>query len=148
LFKRHQLEHDGIMEPRAQCKVCDIWLKNEMSLRKHLRNLHDDSNVEHICPMCKKKCPTRSALKSHKFYVHSNRTYECTICKKEFKKAISLKEHMTTHTGEILYTCPHCPKTFTSNANLHHHRKKDHRLEWEQKRANTVLKRSINTETK
>lgn len=41
---------------------------------------------------------------------------------------------MATHTGEILYTCPHCPKTFVSNANMHSHRKKKHRKEWEETR--------------
>lgn len=41
---------------------------------------------------------------------------------------------MTTHTGEVLYTCPHCPQTFNSNANMHAHRKKVHRKEWEENR--------------
>lgn len=50
---------------------------------------------------------------------------------------------MTTHTGEVLYTCPHCPKTFNSNANMHSHRKKVHRKEWEEKR----LQRRCNTST-
>lgn len=46
------------------------------------------------------------------------------------------QEHMTTHTGEVLYTCPHCPKTFNSHANMHAHRKKVHRKEWEERRKN------------
>jgi len=57
-----------------------------------------------------------------------------------------LQEHMTTHTGEVLYTCPHCPQTFNSNANMHAHRKKVHRKEWEENR-HKRLNRSRKSDT-
>lgn len=82
-----------------------------------------------------KVSPSRSAMLSHKRYVHgTEKSYECGICRKSFKKQLSLREHMTTHTGEVLYRCPHCPKTFNSNANMHAHRKKIHPREFEQTR--------------
>lgn len=41
---------------------------------------------------------------------------------------------MATHTGEMLYSCPHCPRAFKSSANMHSHRKKVHRIEWDEAR--------------
>jgi uncharacterized C2H2 Zn-finger protein len=40
---------------------------------------------------------------------------------------------MTIHTGETLYACPYCPKTCNSRANMHAHKKKIHKLQWEEK---------------
>jgi biotin synthase-related radical SAM superfamily protein len=43
---------------------------------------------------------------------------------------------MTVHTGEVLYSCTYCPKTFNSNANMHAHRKKIHKAQWEENQLN------------
>lgn len=48
---------------------------------------------------------------------------------------------MATHTGIALYTCPWCPKTFNANGGLHAHRKRQHRLEWEENRRQKHLER-------
>ncbi|CAD7078156.1 unnamed protein product [Hermetia illucens] len=136
LFAKHQLEHAGVTEPRVQCEICGAWLKHQHSLKKHLMR-HEEAQNQHICTMCGKVAPSKGALRSHIHYVHASaRSFKCSVCDKGFKKAIVLKEHMTTHTGEVLYTCPHCPKTFNSHANMHAHRKKVHRKEWEERRKN------------
>ncbi|XP_055918365.1 zinc finger protein 729-like [Eupeodes corollae] len=131
-FDRHMEEHEGIVQPQVQCQECGSWLKDKNSLRKHMYK-HDGKT--YTCDVCGKVSQTKSSLQSHMRYVHeASRTFQCTFCDKSFKKSVILKEHMTQHTGEVLYTCPHCPKTFNSKANMHSHRKKKHREEWEANR--------------
>ncbi|EDW31805.1 GL10766 [Drosophila persimilis] len=134
-FKRHQLEHSGVSEPKVQCDICGSWHKNRHSLKKHVRRHKGSSEEVRTCKVCGKVSPNRSAMLSHQRYVHlADRKHECSVCNKAFKKAITLKEHMAMHTGEVLYKCPHCPKTFNSNANKHTHRKKAHPKEFEEAR--------------
>ncbi|XP_055918364.1 zinc finger protein 236-like [Eupeodes corollae] len=133
-FERHMKEHEGVVQPRFQCNICGMWLKTKRILVKHIEK-HD--GITYPCKICGKHSASKGALQSHMSYVHDlSRKYSCTLCEKSFKKAVALKEHMTTHTGEVLYTCPHCPTTFNSRANMHSHRKKKHREEWE---ANRIL---------
>ncbi|XP_055839473.1 transcription factor grauzone-like [Episyrphus balteatus] len=134
-FQRHLLEHAGIPTPGEQCDKCGAKLKNKYCLKRHISAKHADLNVPHVCIICGKTAPNEPALQRHYYYVHRcQRNHKCPMCEKAFKKASGLREHMTTHTGEILYTCPYCPKTFNSNANMHSHRKKMHRKEWEETR--------------
>ncbi|XP_030373782.1 transcription factor grauzone [Scaptodrosophila lebanonensis] len=145
-FKRHQLEHAGVTEPKVQCDICGSWHKNKYSLKKHIRR-HNGSSEECTCNICGKVSPNRSAMLSHQRYVHlADRKFECSVCSKAFKKAITLKEHMTMHTGEVLYKCPHCPKTFNSNANKHSHRKKCHPKEFEEARKARTENRMVNSD--
>ncbi|XP_055855561.1 transcription factor grauzone-like [Episyrphus balteatus] len=138
-FERHMKEHEGIVLPRFQCNICGMWLKTKRILVKHIEK-HDGRTYP--CKVCGKHSASKSALQSHMSYVHDlSRKYSCTLCDKSFKKAVALKEHMTTHTGEVLYTCPHCPTTFNSRANMHSHRKKKHREEWEANRL--LLKKEL-----
>ncbi|XP_037820649.1 transcription factor grauzone-like isoform X1 [Lucilia sericata] len=133
-FKRHQLEHQGVSIPKVQCDLCGLWYKDKRGLKRH-KIKHIEAKQPHVCDICQKISPSRSAMLSHKRYAHgTDRTHECNVCQKTFKKPISLREHMTTHTGEVLYKCPHCTKTFNSNANMHSHRKKVHPKEFEETR--------------
>ncbi|KAM7345523.1 transcription factor grauzone-like [Cochliomyia hominivorax] len=130
-FEKHVKEHYNGSGPRIKCPLpnCDSWLKDEDSLKVHLRR-HNTDNETYKCPLCDKICPNRRALSSHKVYVHSKAAFKCDHCDKTFKRAITLREHMTQHTGEVLYSCPFCPRTFNSNANMHSHKKKQHPVEW------------------
>ncbi|XP_050091968.1 uncharacterized protein LOC126575360 [Anopheles aquasalis] len=136
-LRNHQkLQHTTGTEPnnRVQCVICEKWLKNADSLRKHVYR-HQTSGEPQICDVCGKSAPNSVALQSHKMFAHrKTRTFECTICNKAFKRAFTLQEHMTIHTGNVLYNCPHCSKTFNSSANMHAHKKKVHPAEWERSR--------------
>lgn len=131
-FKRHQLEHQGIVEPKVQCDLCGSWHKDKLSLAKHKRR-HTYREQPQVCNVCQKTYASREALYRHKRFVHeSDGKYECNICKKSFKMANSLKEHMSQHTGLSLYRCPHCSRTFNNNSNMHKHRKHMHPKEFEE----------------
>ncbi|TMW40138.1 hypothetical protein DOY81_014782, partial [Sarcophaga bullata] len=52
-FKRHQLEHQGIMLPKVQCDLCGLWYKDKRGLKRHKRK-HLESKEPHICDICQK----------------------------------------------------------------------------------------------
>ncbi|XP_055623176.1 transcription factor grauzone-like [Toxorhynchites rutilus septentrionalis] len=139
-FEKHRKEHDeSYQEARLQCKICSKWMKNASSLRKHVLR-HDGEGGTHECSICGKRAPNVLALQSHISFVHKKeRMYQCSLCSKAFKRHFSLMEHMTTHTGEVLYQCPFCLKPFNSSANMHAHKKKMHRVEWEESKRKSDL---------
>ncbi|XP_017010162.2 transcription factor grauzone [Drosophila takahashii] len=133
---RHMEEHTGATQAAIKCHLCDSMLTTKYGLARHIKMMHTAENLQPMqCELCLKISPSLQAHQHHIKYTHNTaRTHQCPMCEKAFKRPNELKEHMTTHTGEVLYTCPHCPQTFNSNANMHAHRKKVHRKEWEENR--------------
>ncbi|XP_017096813.2 transcription factor grauzone [Drosophila bipectinata] len=133
---RHMEEHTGAPQSAIKCHLCDSKLTTKYGLARHIKMMHTAENLQPMqCELCMKISPSLQAHQHHIKYTHNTaRTHQCPMCEKAFKRPNELKEHMTTHTGEVLYTCPHCPQTFNSNANMHAHRKKVHRKEWEEQR--------------
>ena len=129
-FMEHIKTHTEEGQKKVQCTICGVWIKN---LKKHMK-LHTAVNTDEFrCDVCGKTCPNHGALQSHIKYNHlTERKHKCTFCEKAFKRERELIEHTATHTGAILYTCPYCPKTFNSHANMHSHKKRVHREQWEQ----------------
>lgn len=133
-FEQHVNEHMGIDVERFQCAICQRWLKGERNFRNHMNWVHADGSREFQCDLCLQKYPHSRALQLHKKYTHAEPTYECEFCGKKFKKAIVLKEHRTTHTGEVLYSCDYCGIPNNCMANLYMHIKRQHPVEWAQKK--------------
>ncbi|XP_052842946.1 transcription factor grauzone [Drosophila gunungcola] len=133
---RHMEEHTGTPQAAIKCHLCDSMLTTKYGLARHIKMMHTAENLQPMqCELCLKISPSLQAHQHHIKYTHNTaRSHQCPMCEKAFKRPNELKEHMTTHTGEVLYTCPHCPQTFNSNANMHAHRKKVHRKEWEENR--------------
>ncbi|XP_016958828.1 transcription factor grauzone [Drosophila biarmipes] len=133
---RHMKEHTGAPQTAIKCHLCDSTLTTKYGLARHIKMMHTAENLQPMqCEFCLKISPSLQAHQHHIKYTHNTaRSHQCPMCEKAFKRPNELKEHMTTHTGEVLYTCPHCPQTFNSNANMHAHRKKAHRKEWEESR--------------
>ncbi|XP_055523278.1 transcription factor grauzone-like [Wyeomyia smithii] len=128
-FLRHKQSHElSPAELRVQCDICQQWLKNQISWRKHyIRHQQGPAT----CDLCGHVSPNKAALSGHKRHRHRDAgQHICQECGKEFRKALTLREHMASHTGEALYSCSFCERTFNSNANMFTHRKKMHPREW------------------
>ncbi|KAM7347057.1 uncharacterized protein ACRADG_006724 [Cochliomyia hominivorax] len=144
-LKKHLMEHAGVERPTYPCDVCGLELKSPNGLKRHKAAFHNDGSTIYVCGICGKVASNESALWNHKKLVHvEERKHKCTFCDKAFKRPKSLREHIATHTGQDLYQCPHCPQTFKVSANMHHHRKKVHPLEWEEGRKNRLQQPKIN----
>lgn len=136
VMDRHMAEHSGAPQAKIPCDICGLELSNKYRLNRHKKMIHVEENLKEIvCPFCPKVSHSLNAHQHHVFNVHTTkRIHACHLCDKKFKRPMELKEHISTHTGEFLYTCPHCPKQFRNAANMHKHRKQNHRKEWEESR--------------
>ena len=144
-LKRHLMEHAGIERPKFPCDICGLELKSPNGLKRHKAAFHNDGSTIYVCGVCGKVATSENALWNHKKLVHvEERKFKCNYCDKAFKRPKSLREHIATHTGQDLYQCPHCPQTFKVSANMHHHRKKVHPVEWEEGRKNRLQYPKVN----
>ncbi|XP_001361867.2 transcription factor grauzone [Drosophila pseudoobscura] len=139
---RHMEEHTGAPQATIECHLCDSKLTTKYGLARHIKMMHTVENLQPMqCELCLKISPSLQAHQHHIKYTHNTaRNHQCPMCEKAFKRPNELREHLTTHTGEVLYTCPHCTQTFNSNANMHAHRKKVHRKEWEEHRLQRLVR--------
>nr|XP_019533176.2 transcription factor grauzone [Aedes albopictus] len=138
-FHRQQHTQEGRAAQKAQCKYCNLWMKNVRSLRSHLKRCKSDPVN---CDICGKECSNAFSLQSHKKFVHSNAPmYACSFCAKPFKRLLRLKEHEAGHTGDLLYKCEYCPRTCNSSSNMYTHKKVAHPEQWAEKVASRFHKR-------
>ncbi|XP_075159011.1 uncharacterized protein LOC142232179 [Haematobia irritans] len=144
-LKKHLMDHAGIPKRKYPCDVCGTLLNTNNNLRRHKAAYHHDGSTAYICSLCGKVSSSENALRAHKKRVHEeNKKHKCTYCDKAFKRPKDLREHVATHTGIDLYQCPHCPQTFKVSANMHHHRKRVHPIEWEEARKHRLELPKVN----
>ncbi|XP_013114957.1 transcription factor grauzone-like [Stomoxys calcitrans] len=144
-LKKHLMDHAGIPKRKYPCDICGAQLNTNNNLRRHKAAYHHDGSTAYICSVCGKVSSSENALKAHKKRVHEeNKKHKCTYCDKAFKRPKDLREHIATHTGIDLYQCPHCPQTFKVSANMHHHRKRVHPIEWEEARKHRLELPKVN----
>ncbi|XP_062547017.1 zinc finger protein 43-like [Armigeres subalbatus] len=138
-FHRQQHTQEGLAAQKAQCKYCNLWMKNVRSLQSHLKRCKSDPVT---CDICEKECSNTFSLQSHKKFVHSNvPLYACKFCAKPFKRLLRLREHEAGHTGDTLYKCEFCPRTCNSSSNMYTHKKVAHPEQWAEKVASRFHKR-------
>lgn len=126
----HVAQHLEVSKTKQQCEECKSWFKNKETLRTHMLK-HRDGYRESVCPICQRKCSTKSSLSAHIRYVHEQlKKYQCDICGKQFRRKLELIEHKARHSGTTLYSCPFCAKKFTSSSNYFSHRKNIHVAEF------------------
>uniref|UniRef100_A0A336KJL5 CSON011848 protein n=1 Tax=Culicoides sonorensis TaxID=179676 RepID=A0A336KJL5_CULSO len=134
-YKYHcETAHQTNPAPKVKCNICDKFLKNEESLKVHVRYQHTKAGPFN-CNICQKEVPTRIALKAHRTYYHKYecKEFKCEICGKVFKTKVGCQEHMSgAHLGGSMFECQFCKRTFNSKANMYSHRKKQHPRELEE----------------
>lgn len=147
-LRQHLREHAGFQKPKWPCDICGSELISRNSLNRHKLSFHHDGSTAYVCRECGKMAASANALLLHKKNVHeAERKFKCPLCEKAFKKNKVLQEHIATHTGQDLYQCPHCPQTFKVSANLHHHRKRTHPVQWAEARQHRLQIPKINPNT-
>lgn len=129
------------------CPQCPFSHLEEMSLRKHIENIHPEElsrtqrsqqppSSPHqdptltqsrtskpgaaICSQCGKSFANKYVLKFHK-KIHEEHQYHCSYCDKTFAFPNRKVEHERIHTGERPYCCSKCDKTYTTNFLLKRH---------------------------
>ncbi|XP_062553327.1 zinc finger protein 62 homolog [Armigeres subalbatus] len=125
--------HMGNDEPRAQCQICDRWLKLP-NFKAHMEYVHGTSDRVYECDVCHKAYPHLLSLQNHKKQTHAVAKFECEFCGKKFRQKLPWIEHRATHTGEVLYSCEHCGEPYRGKSSLYSHVKKKHPEEWAAKR--------------
>lgn len=62
------VKHD---DGRFQCVECNFFSLHNSTMKCHIESKHLQTSG-YTCQICKKFCPTRNALKSHKSRIHKN----------------------------------------------------------------------------
>merc|ERR1719319_995635 len=106
LQQHKRFVHEKRMAAVCDVPGCDTTFANQLSKRKHMRNVHE--GFRETCPECGKQV---SALRSHIKKVHEKeRPHECPECKKTFQTRTHLRNHLQrVHLG-LRVKCEDCGK--------------------------------------
>ena len=85
-----------------KCGVCDKVLRNQHTLKCHLKTVHGEKKF--ACDICGKKFPHVGVLNAHK-KTHSNTGLTCGVCQETFKDSSYFKKHVRSHSGTRPHVC-------------------------------------------
>ena len=91
------------------CNICGTRLKNEISLKAHIKLSHE--MPEETCKVCEKKFKNKYALKTHVEIAHiKEKRFKCTICPDSaFHQKKILYDHCMYHHVKIKpFVCAVC----------------------------------------
>lgn len=120
--------------PNYACNYCDMRFRREILLNIH-RLEHDPElsvdQMNHVCPQCLRKFPTRKQLVLHVTThalpkkVTNEESVKCNVCYKSFARKESLQKHMLVHGSEETkpLKCDKCEKRFLTRSALTSHAK-------------------------
>jgi RNase P subunit RPR2 len=98
-LKEHLYSHVAKSEQK-QCRDCGKWLKNDSTLRLHMKS-HGSQLFR--CPHCDKVYNFPQSLRDH-LQSHSNiHPHECLVCGKAFKRKQGLKVSTCHHWLFLMY---------------------------------------------
>ena len=112
-----------------KCSVCRINFSNLKFLKKHLKEIHGQTNIDNIeyyeCETCGKTFSLKRNLKRHINIVHEgSKIYNCNVCGKDFGYLQCLRRHLkVVHRCFSLKSinCENNEKTFPDTENLNSH---------------------------
>ena len=130
---------------KFSCEKCDYTAKNEITLKNHIKTVHD--LVEYPCSICD-YLGSLSAIRAHintehKEYfqckyctfiaqektavtLHSKNEHsvniKCSFCEKVFTKSYHLKNHVKVHHEGIKFPCNQCDYQANEPSNLRTHK--------------------------
>ncbi|XP_068251043.1 zinc finger protein 729-like [Palaemon carinicauda] len=105
-----------------RCSICNEALPTSGTLRHHLINRHQQSNLDSfMCFLCKQDCWSASQQDWHLRIQHGirNKALACLVCGTQFATITEHRAHVRKHPANL--TCPSCPKKFASQHQLTAH---------------------------
>ena len=104
-------------ENPVNCKLCDLTLKNEIYLKRHMKRSHSDSV---ICDICGAKFKSRLGLTVHLSAHKGVKSYFCEVCGMGFVRKTSLRRHVQQH-NDVCYSCDTCSSSYKTFGSLSLH---------------------------
>lgn len=108
------------------CVTCGKQYLTLTSLRSHIEYLHNNPQMELLCPECGEVLPSRKAMYSHA-YTHKQakvknlKRFACSTCGKGCSSHAMLLMHERVHTNERPYKCTKCTLAFKTKTHLTTH---------------------------
>ena len=102
-----------------RCMVCDAIFESKREINKH----HHTEHANVTCPDCCRTFPTPDTLSHHRYIHQTNHQHTCKYCDKKCAFESDLKRHMEKHTEESPWICNNddCGRIFKWKAELTAH---------------------------
>lgn len=127
-LKRHLIKHSSNRD--YECEHCDRKFKTGLSLKNHIKVLHNTNNdfQERVfeCKICHRSYYHQRHLDYHTRKHTGDQRYKCDMCspEKSFYYSDAVKWHKIRHHGEPApFNCSICNKKFIHEKSLYTHEK-------------------------
>ena len=104
-------------ENPVNCTLCDLTLKNDIYLKRHMKRSHSDSV---ICDICGAKFKSRLGLSAHLSAHRGIKSFFCEVCGMGFVRKTSLRRHVQQH-KDVDYNCDTCSSSYKTFGSLSLH---------------------------
>lgn len=123
------IKHSNIRN--YQCHHCEQKFKTELSLRNHIKTLHNPNKTKEKkikCKYCERSYLHQRHLDYHMRKHTGDQRYSCDVCERTFFYSDAVKWHkIRFHEESAPFNCSICSKKFIHEKSLHSH-EKDHQV--------------------